>query len=627
MGGIVARTMLTMGNYLPNSINTIITMAAPHAMAPVPFDWDMQKIYASINSYWRRSYSSKWANNNPLWHVTLISIAGGGLDSVICSDYTTLSSLVPRTHGFTVYTSSIPGVWTGMDHQAILWCDQFRKVVASALLEIVDVRRATQTKSRAERMNVFRQRFLLGLEDIASPRPSGKGDEETISLSETPITVHTLDRPFALDDFGLKDPKQHSVKLLALPTQARRRSQLTLLTNHMLEKDSTQQGLLVFLCEQIGADGQIVSAERKRTETLSNALLSCKNVAPDVILLPSSTLHDQTPWSGHAFSYLQYDLSKLSSYQYLAIVDQFQDPTAGFLVTQLRDLDTSIVQTKQSLPSLIFNGAKLDMATNRSLVTEFRFPVVDTSLLAYKVVTNARKCGSRFAPMLRQYISDPYESKFFVNVEQCDINLHGAAPYLTLPMNSARSKGLTLQMFVDPLCAEKVEVRMTFDLYGSFGKVLMRYRILFVSFPILVIALVLKKQMYIYNNGGPFISFGEGLICMVRQNLLVVLFWASVGTIYFSTLQDKARTFLSDYENAAIHPWKLFTAAADETPKNDILLGLQDPCLWILAPIFILISVGVTVLLYAFTLCLLSLLTTLYTVLSQERRWKSAADR
>ena len=168
---------------------------------------------------------------------------------------------------------------------------------------------------------------------------------------------------------------------------------------------------------------------------------------------------------------------------------------------------------------------------------------------------------------------------------------------------------------------------MTYDLYGSLGKVLMRYRILFVSFPILVIALVLKKQMSVYNNGGPFISFGEGLIYMVRQNLLVVLFWASVGTIYFSAVQDKSRPFLSDYENAAIHPWKLFSAAADETPKNDILLGLQDPCLWILAPAFILISVGVTVLLYALTLTLLSILRTVYSVLSQERRWKSAAER
>jgi GPI inositol-deacylase len=165
MGGIVARAMLTMPNYLPNSINTIITMAAPHALPPAPFDWEMQRIYNSVNGYWRKAYAAKWANNNPLWHVTLISIAGGGLDNTVASDYTATSSIVPMTNGFTVYTSTVPGVWTGMDHQAILWCDQFRKVVAKSLLDVVDVRRSAQTKSRAERMQVFRKAYLSGLED------------------------------------------------------------------------------------------------------------------------------------------------------------------------------------------------------------------------------------------------------------------------------------------------------------------------------------------------------------------------------------------------------------------------------------------------------------------------------
>src|SRR5690606_18507451 len=35
MGGVVARAMLIMPNYQANSINTIITMSAPHARPPV----------------------------------------------------------------------------------------------------------------------------------------------------------------------------------------------------------------------------------------------------------------------------------------------------------------------------------------------------------------------------------------------------------------------------------------------------------------------------------------------------------------------------------------------------------------------------------------------------------------
>ncbi len=182
MGGIVARTMLIMPNYQSNSINTIITMSAPHAMPPVSFDQQIVKTYDDINNYWRKSFSEKWANQNPLWHVTLISIAGGGLDTVVPSDYASISSLVPETHGFTVFTSSIPNVWLGVDHLAILWCDQLMKVVAQAMLDIVDVNRPGQTKPRAERMKQLKKWFLTGMEPVAEKALPPKGRKRNLVL-------------------------------------------------------------------------------------------------------------------------------------------------------------------------------------------------------------------------------------------------------------------------------------------------------------------------------------------------------------------------------------------------------------------------------------------------------------
>jgi pimeloyl-ACP methyl ester carboxylesterase len=167
MGGVVARTMLTMSNYQTNSVNTIVTLSAPHARPPVSFDSQIVTTYKTINDYWRRSHSKEWGMDNPLWHVTLISIAGGGLDTIVPSDYSSLASLVPETHGFTVFTSTIPSVWTGMDHQAITWCDEFRKTVIRALFDVLDVSRPAQTKPRGERMRVFKRWFLTGLEDVA----------------------------------------------------------------------------------------------------------------------------------------------------------------------------------------------------------------------------------------------------------------------------------------------------------------------------------------------------------------------------------------------------------------------------------------------------------------------------
>lgn len=175
MGGIVARTMLVMPNYQANTINTILTLAAPHARAPVSFDAEIVRTYKKINDYWRDSYSQKWANDNPLWHVTLVSIAGGGLDTVVPSDYSTLESLVPPTHGFTVFTSTIPYVWTGMDHLAITWCDQLRKSLVRALYDVVDAGRQSQTRPRSERMRSFKKRFLTGMEDVVERTLGQKG--------------------------------------------------------------------------------------------------------------------------------------------------------------------------------------------------------------------------------------------------------------------------------------------------------------------------------------------------------------------------------------------------------------------------------------------------------------------
>jgi len=175
MGGIVARTMLVMPNYQSNTINTIITLAAPHARAPVSFDAEIVRVYKRINDYWRSAYAQKWANDNPLWHVTLISIAGGGLDTIVPSDYSTLESLVPPTHGFTVFTSTIPHVWTSMDHLAITWCDQLRKSVTKALYDVTDAGRPGQTRPRSERMRAFKKRFLTGMEDVTEHVVGRKG--------------------------------------------------------------------------------------------------------------------------------------------------------------------------------------------------------------------------------------------------------------------------------------------------------------------------------------------------------------------------------------------------------------------------------------------------------------------
>jgi GPI inositol-deacylase len=377
MGGIVARAMLTMPNYLPNSINTIITMAAPHALPPAPFDWEMQRIYNSVNGYWRKAYAAKWANNNPLWHVTLISIAGGGLDNTVASDYTATSSIVPMTNGFTVYTSTVPGVWTGMDHQAILWCDQFRRVVAKSLLDVVDVRRPAQTKSRAERMQVFRKAYLSGLEDgFQKTLPYGCKDLRCISLMIAPVKILTvgdtthrnlgLGERLRIPSLGEGLTSKSRVHLLPVPPEKSHPwlSSFSLITDQNLTES---RGIEVLFCTVLPLEGKQNQAwQIQYPETLENleasafaktgqvkidtsTRLGCKDASADTITLPASTAKTAYPFSGETFSYLQYDLQSVGEHQFVAVVEHPKETPGGFVVAEFFHTNNARIQSNISV--------------------------------------------------------------------------------------------------------------------------------------------------------------------------------------------------------------------------------------------------------------------------------------
>ncbi|KAJ5345250.1 hypothetical protein N7452_003254 [Penicillium brevicompactum] len=485
MGGIVARTALTMANYQANSVNTIITMSAPHAKPPVSFDSDIVHTYKQINDYWRDAYAQTWANNNPLWHVTLISIAGGARDTVVPSDYASISSLVPETHGFTVFTSSIPDVWIGMDHLSITWCDQFRKAIIKSLFEIVDARRPTQTKPRAERMRVLKRCIHLP----ASTRSS----------------KHAYDR-----------------------------------------------------------------------------------TAP--------------------FSYLQYDLESLAEHQFVAVVDKANVPTSGFLVAEFSDSSDSLIRAKVGLGGLLSAGLKMRLPANRPMLTEVKIPALHSSLLDYRLkITRGSQKQELFAPLLRQSVSDPHESKFFVNVDEVNVNLHGMAPFMPPAISEqAALGGVSFQLWTDPTSGSTVDISLQVDLASSLGELVMRYRTIFAAFPLLVVALVLRKQFQVYDDTGYFIPFTDGLDRALRSSFPLLLVAMSLLASSLATSKALPQT------DETLH-WR---TNSTETPvdftKNDLLLGSQDAFFWFLVPVFGLISVGVCVLVNYLALVLVNIFSWIY---------------
>ncbi|KDO25225.1 hypothetical protein SPRG_09474 [Saprolegnia parasitica CBS 223.65] len=141
MGGIAVRTAMTLPNYMPNSILTMVTLSTPHMQPPFPLDSKMAGVYASVNSAWRAFANScnESACTNPVFEdVVVVSIAGGHKDFVIHSSLASLESLLPPTHGLALLTSAMPSVQTSMDHLCLLWCHELLQTITSALNALID---------------------------------------------------------------------------------------------------------------------------------------------------------------------------------------------------------------------------------------------------------------------------------------------------------------------------------------------------------------------------------------------------------------------------------------------------------------------------------------------------------
>lgn len=624
MGGVVARTMLIRDNFKPGSVNSIITISTPHLTPPVAFDWLVNKIYADINDYWRRSYSAKYAYSNPLQDVTMVSIAGGTLDTVVCSDTANINSLVPLSHGFTVFTTSIPKVWTAIDHQCILWCDQFRTVIAKALLNSVDGRTPGGTKPRMERLASMQKLLLTGLEDLhlpAGPRHySGQ-----INLAKVPHTYIGLGQRLLLREI----PSAETVHLMQIHGA---QHSFNLLTDKTIGNSSRIE---VLLCDVMPTEVGDLSLNARKVAAIDRdqLRLACDRPSKDAAILPASTRQAASPSTGRVglrgetFSYLQFPLDEVNRYSYIAIVVHDGPEEKGFVVAEFYDEANVSEQLNVSMPELFFDGIRIEAFPDQpSLMSKLWIPAIDSSLIAYKMHVRRVGCEgpqmeSLFSTLVRQSIPYLYESKFFTNVETASISLHGSAPFVTPVSGPHVRKGLELQFWTDPTCSVPLTVDIRMDYYGSLGKIVMRFRSALVAYPFVIVTFALRTQMREYNRGGVFIGFGEGLARFIRDALPNLLIIASFLSIFQSLIQAHTTYQLADlfaFDRDLLAGSAGAAAVVSTAPKKisnkgiDLLLGNNDPFFWFLVPLFLVLSVGVVAIMWvalATTVHLLAYLT------------------
>ncbi|WFD18987.1 GPI inositol deacylase [Malassezia caprae] len=219
MGGIVARLALELDNYLPGTVDTIVTLSTPHAFPPVPFDRSIDQVYRRINR----------AHSDPM--PLLISLAGGVLDTQLSSDASSLSlaRLGPPESRLSSFTTSVAALWSSTDHLAIVWCDQLRFKIARALLRdyehfgrLFDGRSLSDVRDARHEL----WRTILGLpNDAASAAERRRAALAAAHEPGASISKNTQLMPIDLTNKGsallrqldVEDVKVHVYKALAPP--------------------------------------------------------------------------------------------------------------------------------------------------------------------------------------------------------------------------------------------------------------------------------------------------------------------------------------------------------------------------------------------------------------------------
>lgn len=601
MGGIVARTMLTLPTYELGSVNTIITLSSPHSAAPLTFDGNILKLYLAIDRFWYAGfYGQLEAARKILEDVSVVSITGGASDHILPADYTTLGYLVPPTHGFTVYTSGIPHVWTPIDHLAIVWCRQLRRVVLKLLLEITDKSSPARTRPLHERMDIMKRELLSGFED---------DDEEEIDMAHLGPGIV----------FGLKvDPDNISTwkhytelgnnvlghGLNVMVTKIPPGSDFVAISSTPIEqlplRGPANKESYVIACKEGTAEPLISALDENSLSSeiqfqcigLSGFFNAAPRSAAEVNSLSDSSFDgDYSP-----FFAARIPAHVLSEYDKVLFISSHSENNS-FFVAQASPENT--VTVNQSLLSIMIKGAQVMLPASRSLAYNIHFPCIWSSILAFRLLSSGLDTESRFfEPFVRQWKSEPFETKWHIKLASQNsvlITAHGVAPYVPFQKEPA-SQALNLEFWFEQAPSQSPKIMLSIDWTESLRLLVMRYRLAAVCYCLMVAILVTLMQSLQFNASGTFPDYMFGITKITEPRFVFVLFFILLALTPALRLRS-VQTVLNFLDPVVIQDInEINLSLHSDYLLNSFYLGLHETSLASLGCIFFIIAVGLNAL-------------------------------
>ena len=95
---------------------------------------------------------------------------------------------------------------------------------------------------------------------------------------------------------------------------------------------------------------------------------------------------------------------------------------------------------------------------------------------------------------------------------------------------------------------------------------------------------------------GYFVSFDDSLLLVIRDSLPVMLLLVSIASVWLASIQRPEVSPFIVINDRALEAFDRIRGRNIDSPRrNDMLLGIREPFLWFLAPLFMLVCVGVTI--------------------------------
>ena len=667
MGGIVARVMLSLPNYLEDSINTIITLSTPHNAAPTTFETDLLNVFKLTDEFWMKGFayendddeienidmnihnkiSKKHNKHNKhnkilklnkiarkrLSNVSLISITGGMLDTTLPTDYTTLTGLVPSNHGFSVSTTGIPEVWTPIDHLAIVWCDQLRKVLSKTLLSIVDKNSKSQTYPLNKRMEIFKSILLPNLtksSNIISDTQLGLNIPYKLKIDLKQLKDSTNQRFFQLPKNHIKRDLNSfpPINLFNIPKDDNYKFNfISSLKPTSIEDldDSTSTSIL--LCRSVlNEDIRDKNYYKKiydytTDDTMKFAELECIDINKYTYIIPLSYTDNKVYYSLELPSNILNSFNNVIMIESEDVSDIMSDDDFVLADLQLESL-SKLKAGDSSLWKLISQGNDITIPVHRPIIIDIDIPSIRSSLLAYRLDIRYKKSiNEKFSPIISQSVKG--EVKWHIDI---DSNKHitsmvnSNSPYTPFIVNDLNSSS-KFKIFTDSLSSDEImDIYVTVDWFKSLSLLVVKYRLSIIGFPLFFTLLIILCQFIQYTKYNKYPSYGETMLYICSLKTITIL------SIIFSLLSFLTSTklsfgkFIEIFNPLEINHLDLMSnIEKSKVEVNNIFMGIEEISLWFYGTFILYISIGLNFLLYNLILLVLILLLQL----SKLSIWKS----